>query len=406
MTADGLALDSFETATLAFLAYLAGAHITRQVAFLRNFNIPEPVTGGLIAAFAVLGFQLAGGPAVTFDLALRDYLLVVFFAGIGLNARLGDLARGGRPLLILVILTVALILAQNIGGTLTAVVFGLPAASGVLLGSASLTGGHGTTIAWAPEIAAATGRAGLMELGIASATLGLIVAALIGGPLAKALITRHRIAPPDPGEEQSVGLGWADEARAGITPVTLVHALFVLHLVIVAGMAVHGAILWAGLKLPLFVPCMLVAILAANLYPVLLPRAPRIARSPTLALVTDFALGVFLAMSLMAMNLAALADIGAVVAASLMVQTALALVFIAALVFPLMGRGHEAAVLSAGFAGFALGATPTAIANMTAVTKRHGPAPVAFVILPLVSAFFVDLANATIIQGFLAVLGP
>ena len=184
------------------------------------------------------------------------------------------------------------------------------------------------------------------------------------------------------------------------------HTLLVLHLVILAGMALNGVIGAAGLKLPLFVPCMLVAIAAANLYPMALPRAPRVARSATLALVTDFALGVFLAMSLMAMNLAALADTGALVATAVAAQALIVVVFIRLLVFPLTGRDHTAAVLSAGFAGFALGATPTAIANMTAVTKRHGPAPLAFVVLPLVSAFFVDIANATIIQGFLALVSP
>lgn len=400
-----LALGPLEAATLAFLVYLVGAQITRHIAPLRNFNIPEPVTGGLIAAVAVLLFQMAGGPPVTFDLAVRDYLLVLFFAGIGLNARLADLARGGRPLTLLVLLTVALIVSQNIAGIVAATAFGLPASAGILLGSASLVGGHGTTVAWAPEIAAATGAAGLMEIGIAAATLGLIVAALVGGPLAGFLIARHRLTPAA-GEEQPVGLAFAEEGRTDITAPALMHTLLVLHLVILAGMALNGVIGAAGLKLPLFVPCMLVAIAAANLYPMALPRAPRVARSATLALVTDFALGVFLAMSLMAMNLAALAETGALVATAVAAQALIVVVFIRLLVFPLTGRDHTAAVLSAGFAGFALGATPTAIANMTAVTKRHGPAPLAFVVLPLVSAFFVDIANATIIQGFLALVSP
>lgn len=400
-----LALDPIEAATLAFLVYLTGAAITRRVAPLRDFNIPEPVTGGLIAAVAFLLVRMAGGPPVTFDLAVRDYLLVLFFAGIGLNARLADLARGGRPLMRLVGLTVALILVQNIAGIVTAASFGLPAAAGVLLGSASLVGGHGTTIAWAPEIAAATGAAGLLEIGTATATLGLIVAALIGGPIAGFLIARHRLAP-EPGEEHPVGLAYAEEARAEITAPALMHTLLVLHLVILVGMSLNGLIREVGLRLPLFVPSMLVAIAASNLYAVLLPRAPRVARSATLALVTDFALGVFLALSLMSMDLAALADTGALVAAGIAVQTLIAIAFIRAFVFPLMGRDHTAAVLSAGFAGFALGATPTAIANMTAVTKRHGPAPLAFVVLPLVSAFFVDIANATIIQGVLALVSP
>jgi ESS family glutamate:Na+ symporter len=406
MTAAPIALDAVESATLGFLVYLVGAQLTRAVAPLREFNIPEPVTGGILAALAVLVLQAAGGPAVSFDLELRDYLLLVFFSGIGLNARLSDLAQGGRPLLLLVLLTVVLIVLQNAVGFVTAEAFGLPGAAGILLGSASLIGGHGTTIAWAPEIAARTGAGGLMELGIASATLGLIVAALAGGPLARALIARHRLTPAASAEAPPVGLPFAADDAPAITPAALMHTLLVLHIVILGGMIAHEVIADAGLRLPLFVPCMLVAILAANLYPLLVPRGPRVARSPTLALVTDFALGVFLAMSLMAMDLVTLGGLGPVVLVSLAVQTALALGFIVLVVFRVMGGDYTAAVLSAGFAGFGLGATPTAIANMTAVTKRYGPAPIAFVILPLVSAFFVDIANAAAIQTLLALQAP
>lgn len=397
-----VAIDALETTTLGLLVYLVGARITRAVPVLREFNIPEPVTGGILAAFVTLAIFMTTGLPVQFDLTVRDYLLVLFFSGIGLNARMSDLATGGRPLLVLLALTVALILAQNLAGLGVALAFGLPAQIGILLGSASLIGGHGTTIAWAPVIEAKTATDGMMELGIASATLGLITAALIGGPLAKFLIQRHRLAPAPGDHDQTVGLAWADEARASITPPALMHTLFVLHLVILIGSLLHEAILSTGLNLPLFVPCMLVAILGGNLYPLVFPRAPRVARSPTLALVSDFALGIFLAMSLMSMQLWTLAGMGLLMAVSLALQTALVVGFVLLLLFRLMGGGYTAAVLTSGFAGFSLGATPTAIANMTAVTKHYGPAPIAFVILPLVSAFFVDIANAAIIQAFLA----
>lgn len=397
-----LAIDAFETTTLGFLVYLIGARITRSVAPLRDFNIPEPVTGGILAALVTLAVFLVSGHPVEFDLSVRDYLLVLFFSGIGLNARMSDLATGGRPLLILLILTVALIIAQDIVGILTAFAFGLPMPVGILLGSASLIGGHGTTIAWAPVVEDKAGLDGMMELGIASATLGLITGAVIGGPIAKLLILRNKLAPAPGDHDQTVGLAWADEAGASITAPALMHTLLVLHIVIITGMALHEIILDLGLNLPLFVPCMLVAIVGGNLYPRLLPRAPRVARSPTLAMVSDFALGIFLAMSLMSMQLWTLAGMGVLMTVSLIAQTALVVAFILFLLFRMMGGGYTAAVLSAGFAGFSLGATPTAIANMTAVTKHYGPAPIAFVILPLVSAFFVDIANAAIIQAFLA----
>jgi ESS family glutamate:Na+ symporter len=154
----------------------------------------------------------------------------------------------------------------------------------------------------------------------------------------------------------------------------------------------------AGLKLPLFVPCLIVAIVLANLRSWLFPRARPVARTPALALVSEFALGAFLAMSLMSLQLWTIAGLGLAIAAIMLAQTLFAVAFVLFVLFPLLGRGYRAAVLAAGFGGFALGATPTAIANMTAVTKRYGPSPIAFVVLPLVSAFFVDIANAIVIQ--------
>lgn len=402
MSGEPLFVPSFESATLGFLVFLIGAMITRRVRLLRDFNIPEPVTGGLLAAGCTLAVFLIWGRPVEFDMSLRDYLLIVFFSGIGLNARLADLRRGGKPLLILLGLTIGLIFAQNLLGLATALAFGLPAQIGILLGSVSLIGGHGTTIAWAPEIAAATGFAGTKELGFASATIGLIVGALIGGPVGGYLIRRGNLTPSQPEAGPALGMSYEAEKAAAITPVDLMRTLFVLHLVIIIGLALHDLILQTGLRLPSFVPCMLVAIAMGNLLPVVLPRMPAVPRSPALSLMTDFALGSFLAMSLMAMQLWTLAGMGLLVAVSLTLQTALALAFIFLLMFRLMGRDYFAAVLAAGYAGFAVGATPTAIANMNAVTKRHGPSPLAFVILPLITAFFVDLANAAVIQLFLA----
>lgn len=406
MTEDPILLPALEAATLGFLVYLLGALITRRVGFLRDFNIPEPVTGGLLAALVTLGIHAVWGRPVLFDLTIRDYLLIVFFSGIGLNARLSDLRRGGVPLLVLLAVTIALIFAQNVLGLLTALGFGLPAQAGLLLGSVSLLGGHGTTIAWAPEIKAATGLAGAAELGVASATLGLVVGALLGGPVAQWLIARYRLttgeaAVPAPAGAD-LGLEFADERQTSLTPVDLMRTLFVLHAVLLAGLALQDLIAAAGLRLPDFVPCMLVAILVGNLLPVLLPRLPQVPRSPALSLVTDFALGGFLAMSLMSLQLWTLQGLGLLMAVSILAQTVLALAFVWFAIFRLMGRNYFAAVLSAGFTGFALGATPTAIANMNAVTKAHGSAPLAFVILPLISAFFLDLVNAAVIQLFLA----
>ncbi|CUH52539.1 sodium/glutamate symporter [Shimia marina] len=394
-----LVVPEMLTATLGFAVYLLGAQLTRKVAVLREFNIPEPVTGGLLAAAAFGVYSVVFGAQFQFEMGARDYFLVLFFAGIGLNARLSDLLSGGRLLGLLLLLTLATIIIQNIVGVLSAGVFGLPMKTGVLLGSASLIGGHGTAIAWAPNVAQATEFDSATELGVAMATLGLIAASLVGGPIAKYLIARNALTSAHGDGEDVVGVSFSDEHEVTeISHVTLMRVMLTLHVAIILGYILHGLLSELGLKLPLFVPCLIVGILLGNLRSFLVPHAPPVARTPTLAVVSEFALGVFLAVSLMTLDFSTLSGTGLAILATVGAQTLATVVLVLFVLFYVLGRTYDAAVLASGFAGFSLGATPTAIANMTAVTKRYGPAPIAFVVLPLVSAFFVDIANAVVIQ--------
>ena len=388
------------TATLGFAVFLLGARMTRKFAFLREFNIPEPVTGGLIAAAIFTLFTAVTDRPFQFNMESRDMFLVLFFASIGLNARLSDLLAGGKPLAILLILTILTIIVQDAIGVAGARLFGFPLQAGVLFGSAALIGGHGTAIAWAPEVTTVSGLEGAAELGVAVATIGLIIAALIGGPVAKFLIERNDLTPRRPDEAHTVGLSFDKEGHERpITHISLMQVMLALNIAIVGGYVLLGLIEETGLKLPLFVPCLIMGILIGNLVPVMFPKAPPIARTPTLAVLSDFALGAFLAISLMTLDFGSLKGLGLPIALILTAQTLFAVAFVVFVLFPMLGRGYRAAVLAAGFGGFALGATPTAIANMTAVTKRYGPSPIAFVVLPLVSAFFVDIANAIVIQA-------
>lgn len=396
--ADAVLIPDFITATLGFAVYLLGARINSKVAVLRQFNIPEPVTGGLLASLVVLLLYLVANVELSFELQTRDALLVLFFAGIGLNARLSDLIAGGKPLVILLILTLVTIVAQNVIGAAGASLFGYPVQAGVLFGSAALIGGHGTAIAWAPEVAGATGLDGATELGVAVATLGLVLAALVGGPIARLLVETRGLSPDRPDEEHTVGLPEETTVATEIDHMTIMRVLLHLNLAIILGYALGEAISAAGLKLPLFVPCLIMGIVISNVRAAIAPSAPPVARTPSLALLSEFALGAFLAMSLMSLQLWTIAELGMAIAVIMSAQTLFTVVFVIWVLFPLMGSNYRGAVLAAGFGGFALGATPTAIANMTAVTKRYGPSPIAFIVLPLVSAFFVDIANAIVIQ--------
>ena len=387
--------------TIAILVFFAGANLNRLIPALTRWSIPEAVTGGLLAAFVTLIAYEFFDIEISFELAARDMLLLYFFTGVGLNARVSDLFAGGKPFLILLALTLAFLVIQNLLSMGASEVLGLPQGMAILLGSISLIGGHGTAIAWAPIVSSRFGLTNALEIGIASATLGLVVASLVGGPVAQYLIARNGLSGP---KDEELTIGVSRDAVTGqeddVSYISLLRTLLVTNIAIIIGYALHELILEAGINLPLFVVCLLVAIVMTNSIPILAPNLPWPAHTRGLALISDLSLNVFLAMSLMSMQLWALSGLGLSLAIVLAVQTLAAIVYIIFVVFPAMGRNYNAAVISAGFCGISLGATPTAIANMTAVTKIHGAATIAFIILPLVSAFFIDLANAAVL-GFL-----
>lgn len=395
-------IDSFGAVTIGILVYFLGARLTRRYSILSKYSIPEPVSGGLLAAVISLMIVLTTGRAVSYELGARDFLLVYFFTTVGLNARFADLMKGGPLLVLMLGLTVGFMLVQNIVGMVGALLFGLPSQAGVLLGTASLIGGHGTAIAWGPTIETDYSVAGASELGIATATVGLILASVLGGPIARYLIQKNELSNEAESNEAVTTAAAPDtSASSSLTHVDLMSCVFWIHVAIAIGYSAFEALEAAGIRLPLFVPCLLSGILLSNTLPVLFPKTNWPAGSQAMNVISEFSLSVFLSMSLMSMELWTLASSAGVLITTMLLQSLAAVTFIIFVVFGLMGRNYFAAVISAGFAGFSLGATPTAIANMTAVTQRYGPSPVAFIVLPLVSAFFVDLANAFIIQWFL-----
>lgn len=403
---------SFLTVTLGILVLFLGKRLNSQFRVLREFTIPEPVSGGLLVAVLLTLLHLAFGLEINFGMRARDLLLVYFFTTVGMNASFADLRRGGRAVVVLLLLTVMLMLAQNLLGITLARWSGLPPATGLLVGTVSLIGGHGTTIAWAPQFISEHGVSNSLEIGIAAATLGLILASASGGPIARLLIRRHRLVASSsgrtaPGPSQPHGNA-AEAANGDATPVVMgsqdvLAAVLAINVCIILGTILQELLRDLGLFLPLFVPCLIVGILLSNLLP---ERVPLLglgwpSRTPALDLIAEIALGAFLAMSLMTIQFWTLADLAGPLLLILAAQFLLALLITVFLVFPLLGGTYDAAVIAAGFSGFTLGSTPTAMANMTAVSQRFGPSPRAFIVLPLVSAFFIDLLNAVLIPAFL-----
>ncbi|WP_281543601.1 sodium/glutamate symporter [Grimontia sp. SpTr1] len=396
-------VSSFFAVTLGILVLFIGRRLNQAVPLLKEFSIPEPVTGGILFSVLFSLFYAFTSIEISFNLVARDILLVYFFTTIGINSSLGDLMKGGRPLVVLLLITIGYMVVQNLTGITVAGLFGLESPVGLLGGSVSLIGGHGTAIAWSPRIAEEYGISNAMEIGIASATFGLILASLMGGPIAKFLIQKHQLKPQtveplDIGSEEN-------QAPKQINSFDFLDAVLAIHICIILGFVINEGISELGLQLPLFVSCLFAGIIMTNLVPKSFPRLTGTqwpSRKPAVALLADISLGTFLAMSLMSMQLWTLIDLAGPIFTILAAQFLVAVLINIYVVFPAMGKNFDAAVICSGFGGISLGSTPTAMANMSAVSQRYGNSHLAFIIVPLVCAFFIDLVNALMIPFFLA----
>ena len=398
-----IALDERQTLIAAILVLFLGKYLTRKVSFLRDYNIPQPVTGGVLASLVVGAIFYLFETTISFDLDMRDILLITFFTTIGLSSRVSTLVKGGRKLLILVGIAVVYLLVQNLTGLIVAGAAGLDLNIGLIAGSVSLSGGHGTAIAWAPTFQEEFGVASASEIGVACATFGLVLGGVMGGPIAKFLITRHRL-QSESKEPLVIGLPHTVEARqVEIDVDSVLRTLLLIAWSMGLGLIFNEVFDSFGLKLPAFVTSLFAGIVLTNTVPLALPklrdRWPT--SSPSLALISDLSLGLFLAMSLMSLQLWTLADLAGSILLLLIAQVIVITGFTIFVVFQFMGRDYDAAVISGGYAGLGLGATPTAIANMEAITQKFGASPMAFLVIPLVGAFFIDISNALIIGFFL-----
>ncbi len=335
---------------------------------------------------------------IEFSLKQRDILLIIFFTCVGLSARFSTLLQGGKALVTLLIIAVCYLFLQNLTGVGVILMTDQVPQVGVLGSSVSLSGGHGTAIAWAPNFAKNYGIENAMEIGVACATFGLVLGGLCGGPIASYLIKRYQLKSTSI-EHLSVG---TEDEHEKITVNTIYKVVLILCIAIGIGIHLHQLIDSMGIKLPIFVSCLFAGIILTNTIPFIWKELSWPSGTPTLALISDFSLGLFLAMSLMSLQLWTLIDLAGPILLLLAVQVLLITLFTIFIVFRALGKNYDAAIMASGYAGLALGATPTAIANMTAVTKQYGASPQAFIVVPLIGAFFIDISNAFIIQFFLS----
>ncbi|MCP5130883.1 MAG: sodium/glutamate symporter [Pseudomonadales bacterium] len=392
-----LSLDPTQTLATAIAVLFIGSAVQLRVGFLRDNNIPIPVVGGLLFAalttIAFLGFDLR----FNFNMALKEPMMLAFFTTIGLGADFRLLLRGGPRLLLFATVCIAYLVVQDSLGLLAAVGMDLHPLVGLLGGSITLSGGHGTGAAYAAKFADVQNIAGIMELAMACATFGLILGGLIGGPVAGRLIRRHGLEAASKHEQPADTT--QDQQHSAINDESLLRALFAILLCLIGGVFLGRIFGGAAFTLPGFVWCLMIGVLLRNLEHLV----PAIAiHRPTVDMLGSLSLSIFLAMALMSLRLWELLSLAGPLLVILLIQTGGMILFASLVTFRVMGGNYDAAIISGGHCGFGLGATPTAVANMEALTTRYGPSPQAFLVVPLMGAFFIDVLNALVIQGFLA----
>ncbi len=395
-------LRPLDVLIVSIFALYIGLFLNSRVAFLRKNFIPPAVSGGLVCSLLVLLFRDLFAVEIEFDMKLRDILLLVFFSTVGLAAKISTLIVGGRILVVLVVIAGIFLVLQDVTGVSLAVLMGVHPGMGLMGGSVSFAGGHGTAIPWGAE-AENAGFAGASDIGIAFATFGLIAGGMLGGPVARLLMRAYRISGPDPEGVAAHEAALQPKQTTRRDPgdlLSILTALLVLAICVVLGSLVNEFLSNKGFLLPGFLTSMLVGIIITNLADI----ADIEIQPATIEKFGEVSLNVFLSMSLINMKLWTLAEAAAPIFLVLVAQVLVMTAFAVFVVFQFTGRNYDACVISAGFVGLGLGATPVAIANMDALARRFGPSPLAFLVIPLVGAFFIDIMNAAVIKGFIEII--
>lgn len=392
-----MTLDLTATLALATLVLWLGEQLQQRIPWFRRYNLPAPVLGGLVVSLLMLAARHGGVEAPRFDMSAKTPLMIAFFTTIGLGASLALLKRGGRLVSLFFLIALAGAVLQNLTGAGVAVLLGEPPLLGVLAGSVTLTGGPATGLAFAPQFQAA-GIDGAEAIAVAAAMCGILIGGLVGAPVGTWLIERFQ--PRAPGLAESAGGILKNAVQHALHPRTLtaedlLKALGVIWVAMWIGGGISQGLQALGLTLPAYIGAMTAAAVIRNLDDRL--RWFRLS-APAIEALGGMALSYFLVLSLMSLELWKLAAVALPLLVLLAAQAVLVTALCLLLVYPLLGRNYESAVMSSGYCGFMMGTTANAMANMDALTRRYGPAPQAFLAVPLVGAFFIDFANTLLVQ--------
>ncbi len=396
--------STYETLALASLVLLLGYFLVKRISILKTFNIPEPVVGGFIVAISLLIWNKVDGTSFNFDKNLQTTMMLVFFTSIGLSANFSRLIKGGKPLIVFLFVAGLLIICQNVIGVVGSLALGIHPAYGLLAGSVTLTGGHGTGAAWADTFVHQFNLQGATEIAMACATFwfSLLVASSVA-QFARFLLNRQKQGEnPENDEVDDIQEAFEHPTyKRKITSRSLIETIAMMSICLLIGQYLDAQTKGTAFQLPTFVWCLFTGVIIRNILTNIFRF--QVAES-AIDVLGSVGLSIFLAIALMSLKLWELAGLAVDVLIILAVQVVFMAVFAIYVTYRAMGKDYDAVVLSSGHCGFGLGATPTAVANMQAITSRFGPSHKAFLIVPMVGAFFIDLINAALLKVSFAVV--
>ena len=410
-----ISFNVMQTVGFAIIVFYIGKLIRSKVGFFQTFCVPAPVIGGFLFAIIRFLLQLGGICTFEFDQTLKDPFMMVFFTSIGVGADLETLKKGGKGFILFVLVSTVLVIFQDAIGLVLSQVTGVDSLLGLICGSVTMVGGHGSAGAWGTTFEE-QGLVNASTFGMAAATFGVIMGSLIGGPIGSTLIRKHKLASPLDKNGSNIDVlenlekNNAGESYKKVVPLEALDFIKVLGLIFVSvGLGAilqvfikeHVSIMGNPLSLPAYVTAMILAGIFVN---TIGKKGSKLAVDDRAnSICGDVGLNVFLVMALIDINLLDLKEVAGPMLIILFAQTLFMAFYAYFINYWVMGRDYDAAVLSGGICGFGMGATYNALANMDSITERFGPSPKAYFILPMVGAFAIDIINSFFITVFLNV---
>lgn len=404
-----ISIGPLESFLIAISVLFLGHFVNSKLPVLKKFNIPEPIVGGLIVAVAITLMHFNGFD-LQFSLPLQNIFMLMFFSTVGLAANYTQLMKGGAKVFFFLAVASFYIIIQNGVGVSLATALGLDPLMGLIAGSITLSGGHGTGAAWAHTFSESYGIGNTLEIAMASATFGLIIGGIIGSPVAQKLIDKHGI-------ESEYGRGtqthqkfpelvtYNEYEEDKVTAKKVIEVLFILLICVTGAKYLEQ---WVSsfnidwLMIPDFVYALFIGVFITNVLEV--TKVHKV-DAETVDILGTVSLSLFLAMALMSLKLWNIFDLAVPFLIILVVQSLVLGLFAYFVTFKAMGGNYDAAVIAGGHCGFGLGATPTAVMNMGSLVNKFGPSPQAFMVVPIVGAFFIDIVNLIILQGYISFIG-